>query len=140
MVALPADADISLALEAAIDQLARVARSDPGARDALYGIFRLKIARFIVPLQHRFSTMGDRGDLDHEGYLAFVQLLDDWHRRGANGTFPAYFLGFMRWRLRHRVEWYERRVRLLVPLDLEFVSRIALGGGGCTDVDAAAAT
>lgn len=126
-MSLPADAEISPALEAVIDQLARLARSDRTARDVLYGVLRLKIHRFIVPLRGRFSALGDADDLDQEGYLAFVQLLSDWS--GA-GTFPAYFLGFMRWRMRHKVEWYERRVRRLVPLDREFVSQER----GCTDV------
>lgn len=131
MVALPTDAEISPALEAALDQLARVARDDPAARDALYGVFELKIRRFLLPLRSRFAPLGEATDLDQEGYLCFVQLLADWT---GEGTFPAYFLGFMRWRLRHKVEWYERRVRRLVPLREEFVSQ----GGGDGDAGRAA--
>lgn len=118
--AVDGDFELSTALEAELDHLARAGRADPAARNALYAALGFKIHRFLAPYRRRTTAVGDFADLEQEAFLVFVGLVMSW--RGA-GSFVRYFLGFFPWRLRHVIEarqlrWPRER---LVPWDAERV-------------------
>lgn len=100
------DFDLTPAIEAAIDRLARAARDDPAARNELYAALELKIARFLAPYRRRRTPVGEFAELEQEAFLVFAGLVADW--TGA-GSFARYFLGFFPWRLRHVIEAHARR-------------------------------
>lgn len=112
--AVPADFDLSPSLEAVINDLARDAKHNAAARNALYWLLAFKLARFCGPLRRRWLVVGDIDEMGQEAFLVYVQLVDDW--TGA-GSFARFFLGFARFRLLHVVERWERRARRAVPLD-----------------------
>ncbi len=85
------DFDLTPAIEAAIDRLARAARDDPAARNELYAALELKIARFLAPYRKRRTPVGEFAELEQEAFLVFAGLVADW--TGA-GSFARYFLGF----------------------------------------------
>jgi DNA-directed RNA polymerase specialized sigma24 family protein len=104
--AVAPDFDLTPALEAWLNDLARAARADPAARNELYRLFDLKIARFLAPYRTWQSAIGGYGDIAQEAFLVFAQLVADW---SGQGSFAAYCFGFFPWRLRHAIALYERR-------------------------------
>ena len=100
------DFDLTPAIEAALDRLARAARDDPAARNELYAALELKVARFLAPYRRRRTPVGEFAELEQEAFLVFAGLVADW--TGA-GSFARYFLGFFPWRLRHVIEAHARR-------------------------------
>lgn len=103
---LGGDFDLTPAIEAAIDRLARAARDDPAARNALYAALDLKIARFLAPYRGRPTPVGEFAELQQEAFLVFAGLVADWT---GEGSFARFFLGFFPWRLRHVIEAHARR-------------------------------
>ena len=104
--AVAPDFDLTPALEAWLNDLARAARTDPAARNELYRLFDLKIARFLAPYRTWQSAIGGYDDIAQEAYLVFAQLVADWP---GQGSFAAYCFGFFPWRLRRAIAYYERR-------------------------------
>lgn len=100
------DFELTPAVEAALDALARAGRDDPAARNELYAALGFKIARFLAPYRRRHAAAGEFADLEQDTFPIFAALVADWPE---TGSFARYFLGFFPWRLRHRVEAYERR-------------------------------
>ena len=100
------DFDLTPALEAWLNDLARAARTDPAVRNELYRLFDLKIARFLAPYRTWQSAIGGYDDIAQEAFLVFAQLVADW---SGQGSFAAYCFGFFPWRLRRAIAHYERR-------------------------------
>lgn len=103
---LPWDFNLTPAIEAYLDDLARAGRTDPAARNELHRLLSGKIARFLAPWRGQDLAIGDFADLCQESFLVFVGLVVSW--RGT-GSFARYFLGFFPWRLRHAIEAHKRR-------------------------------
>lgn len=124
--ALGGDFELSWGLERDLDRLARAARIEPAARNALYAALAFKVRRFLAPYRARVTAVGDFEDLEQESFLVFVGLVSSW--RGT-GSFVRYFLGFFPWRLRHAIEAHQSRWprERLVPWDAERASDIAAG-------------
>ncbi len=115
---LPSDFDLTPAIDARLNALARAGRHDPAARNELHRHLVGKIARFLAPWRGRHLALGDNADLQQEAFLVFAALVADWPD---DGSFVCYFLGFFPWRLRHAIEAHERRwptARLVVIPDL----------------------
>lgn len=106
LTTLPWDFDLTPAIEAHLDALARAGRRDPAARNELYRLLEGKIARFLAPWRGKETALGDFADIRQEAFLVFAALVADWP---GTGSFARYFLGFFGWRLRHAVEAQERR-------------------------------
>lgn len=125
--ALGGDFELSWGLERELDRLARAARIEPVARNALYAALAFKVRRFLAPYRARVTAVGDFEDLEQEAFLVFVGLVTSW--RGT-GSFVRYFLGFFPWRLRHAIEAHQSRwpCERLVPWDAERAPDIAAGG------------
>lgn len=125
--ALGGDFELSWGLERELDRLARAARIEPAARNALYAALAFKVRRFLAPYRVRVTAVGDFEDLEQEAFLVFVGLVTSW--RGT-GSFARYFLGFFPWRLRHVIEAHQSRwpSERLVPWDAERATDIAAGG------------
>lgn len=125
--AIAGDFELTPEVEAALDALARAARDDPGARNDLYAALEVKIARFLAAYRRRHAAVGEFADLEQEAFLVFARLVADW---GGAGGFGRYFLSFFPWRLRHRVEAYERRwpPRRLVFLPLDLLEELRADG------------
>lgn len=124
--AVGGDFELTPPVVRALDRLARAARTDPAARNALYEALALKIARFLAPYRGRALALGDFADLEQEAFLVFVGLVMSW---SGQGNFARYFLGFFPWRLRHAIEAHEHRwprARLVV-LEPESVRPVEAG-------------
>jgi len=109
--------ELTPALDARLNALARSGRDDPAARNALHALLAGKIARFLAPWRGRRIALGDFEDLRQESFLVFAELVADW---SGEGSFARYCLGFFPWRLRHAIEAHERRWpadRLLIVPD-----------------------
>lgn len=103
---LDADAELTPEIEAAIDRLAVAGRTDHEARNALYAVLEVKIARFLAPYQGQVTPVGEFADLRQEAFPLFADLVRDWT---GEGSFARYFLAFFPWRLRHLIEAHQRR-------------------------------
>ena len=103
---LPWDFDLTPAIEAHLDTLARAARTDPAARNELHRLLSGKIDRFLAPWRGQDLAIGDFADLRQESFLVFATLVATWP---GTGSFARYFLGFFPWRLRHAIEAHKRR-------------------------------
>ena len=103
---LGANFDLTPEIEAAIDRLAVAGRTDHEARDALYAVLEVKIARFLAPYQGQVTPVGEFADLRQEAFPLFAGLVRDWT---GEGSFARYFLAFVPWRLRHLIEAHQRR-------------------------------
>lgn len=104
--AIPWDFDLTPAIEARLNALARAGRDDPAARNELHALLSGKIARFLAPWRDRPAAIGDFADLRQESFLVFADLVADWPGEGSSAR---YFLGFFPWRLRHAIDAYARR-------------------------------
>lgn len=114
---IPWDFELTPAIDARLNALARAGRADPAARNALHALLAGKIARFLAPWRGRRTALGDFEDLSQESFLVFAALVADW---SGEGSFARYFLGFFPWRLRHAIEAHECRWptdRLLIVPD-----------------------
>ncbi len=103
---LPWDFNLTPAIEAHLDALARAGRTNPAARNELHRLLSGKIARFLAPWRGQELAIGDFADLRQESFLVFVGLVTSWP---GTGSFARYFLGFFPWRLRHAIEAHKRR-------------------------------
>lgn len=103
---LSANFDLTPEIEAAIDRLAAAGRTDHEARNALYAVLEVKIARFLAPYQGQVTPVGEFADLRQEAFPLFAGLVRDWT---GEGSFARYFLVFFPWRLRHLIEAHQRR-------------------------------
>jgi DNA-directed RNA polymerase specialized sigma24 family protein len=103
---IPWDFDLTPAIDAHLNALARAGRDDPAARNELHGLLSGKIARFLAPWRDRPTALGDFADIRQESFLVFAGLVADWP---GEGSFARYFLGFFPWRLRHAIEAHARR-------------------------------
>ncbi|HET7041563.1 MAG TPA: hypothetical protein VFI13_06075 [Gemmatimonadales bacterium] len=104
--AIPWDFDLTPAIDARLNALARAGRADPAARNELHALLSGKIARFLAPWRDRPAAIGDFADIRQEAFLVFAALVADWP---GEGSFARYFLGFFPWRLRHAIDAYARR-------------------------------
>lgn len=100
------DFDLSPALEAELNALARAGRHDPAARNALHARLWVKTARFLAPWRGRTTPLGDFDDLRQEAFVVFADMVIGW---SGEGSFARYFLGFFPWRLRHAIMRQARR-------------------------------
>ena len=98
--------DLTPALEAMLDALARAGRDDPDARNELYARLGGKIPRFLAPWRGRQTALGDFADIQQEAFLIFADMVADWP---GEGSFVRYFFAFFPWRLRHAIAWHDRR-------------------------------
>ena len=79
--AIPADFELIPPVEAAIDALARAGRTDPAARNALWSVLELKVARFLAVQRRRIravATREDVEDLAQQAYLVYADILLTW--------------------------------------------------------------
>jgi RNA polymerase sigma factor (sigma-70 family) len=84
------------------------------ARNALYFAFLPKLQRFTRREARRIATevnssVIDRDDIEQEGFLAFMRLVERWP---GDQSFAAYLLGFFGWELRNTLRsflWPETR-------------------------------
>ncbi|HEY8600315.1 MAG TPA: helix-turn-helix domain-containing protein [Thermomicrobiales bacterium] len=106
LTTLPWDFNLTPAIEAHLDALARAGRVDPAARNELHRLLSGKIARFLAPWRGQELAIGDFADLCQESFLVFAALVTGWP---GTGSFARYFLGFFPWRLRHALEAHKRR-------------------------------
>lgn len=112
-------------LDARLTALARRAKHDRSARDALYGALRFKIDRFARRYRarrHWWLVICDEEDVAQEAFIVFCELIERWPGRE---SFLGYFFSRFPWRLARAVDRIERgqNVTQLVPLDDREVPR-----------------
>jgi DNA-directed RNA polymerase specialized sigma24 family protein len=124
LTTLPWDFNLTPAIEAHLDALARAGRVDPAARNELHRLLSGKIARFLAPWRGQQLAIGEFADLCQESFLVFAALVAGWP---GTGSFARYFLGFFPWRLRHAIEAHKRRwptERLLIIPERELLDSL----------------
>jgi RNA polymerase sigma factor (sigma-70 family) len=97
---VPRSGRVPAGIDSALSTIARAeARRSPDARNALFLAYESRLRRQAGYLWRRFyrDTTLDREDLEQETFLVFCDLLGSW---SGNGSFSAYLLGSMPWRLR----------------------------------------
>lgn len=84
----------------------RAQAGDLEARDALYIAFLPKLQKMLGSVRPPFAPNGaegmwNRDDIDQEGYLAFVELVDLWT---GETSFTAYLLSRFQYRVRDAIQ------------------------------------
>jgi RNA polymerase sigma factor (sigma-70 family) len=84
----------------------RAQTGDREARDALYLAFRPKLSKMLTGVRAPFAPAGAEGlwtreDIEQEGYLAFVELIEAWT---GEVTFTAYVLSRFTYRVRDVIQ------------------------------------
>jgi len=93
------------ASEGFLDGLARLARRDPAARNALYRRFEPFCERVAARLAaQRWVRLAELDDVRHEGFLVFCELVADWPERG---SFAGYVFAHFAPRLARAVRRFE---------------------------------
>jgi RNA polymerase sigma factor (sigma-70 family) len=94
-------------LDELLGALARRARHDPSARNALYGLLDFKIARFARRYHYRDHPVNawNIDDVGQEAFLVFCEIVERWP---GERSFLGYFFSRFPWRLSRRVKMLER--------------------------------
>lgn len=105
----PGSGELPLAFDAVtegyLDGLARLARHDPAARNALYRRFEPFCERVAGRLAARhWVQLAELDDVRHEGFLVFCDLVDDWPERG---SFAGYVFAHFEPRLQRALRRFE---------------------------------
>jgi RNA polymerase sigma factor (sigma-70 family) len=91
--------------EGYLDGLARLARRDPAARNALYRRFAPFCERVALRLAGRhWVRLAELDDVRHEGFLVFCELVASWTERG---SFAGYVFAHFAGRLAAAVRRFE---------------------------------
>ncbi|MDW8060786.1 MAG: sigma-70 family RNA polymerase sigma factor [Thermomicrobium sp.] len=97
--------DLDAVTEGYLDGLARLARCDRAARDALYRRFEPFLERVAARLASRhWVRLAELDDVRHEGFVVFCELLTDWAERG---SFAGYLFAHFESRLARALRRFE---------------------------------
>lgn len=101
------DFDLTPEVDASLTALARQAKTDPAARNALYAALSFKINRFTRRYRYRADRLVicDIEDVAQEGFVVFCDLIASWPGRD---SFPGYFFSRFPWRLARAIDVIER--------------------------------
>jgi RNA polymerase sigma factor (sigma-70 family) len=107
-------------LDELLGALARRARHDPSARNALYGLLDYKIARFARRYHYRDHPVNawSIDDVGQEAFLVFCEIVERWP---GERSFLGYFFSRFPWRLSRRVKLLERGWERLHTIPFEAV-------------------
>ena len=83
----------------------RAQQDDRAARDALYFAFLPKLTRMMMQVRPPYAPDGaegiwNRDDVEQEGYLVFLELVDGW---SGDVSFTAFLLSRFLWRLKDAI-------------------------------------
>jgi RNA polymerase sigma factor (sigma-70 family) len=108
-------------LDELLGALARRARHDPLARNALYGLLDYKIERFARRYRYRDHPVNawNIDDVGQEAFLVFCDIVERWP---GERSFLGFFFSRFPWRLSRRVKNLERGWSRLHALPYETVS------------------
>lgn len=114
------DFDATPELDELLGALARRARHDPSARNALYGLLDYKIERFARRYHYRDHPVNawNVDDIGQEAFLVFCEIVERWP---GERSFLGYFFSRFPWRLSRRVKNLERGWPRLHSLPYEAV-------------------
>lgn len=94
-------------LDELLGALARRARHDPSARNALYRLLDYKIERFARRYHYRDHPVNawNIDDIGQEAFLVFCEIIESWP---GERSFLGFFFSRFPWRLSRRVKMLER--------------------------------
>lgn len=107
-------------LDQVLGALARRARHDPAARNALYGLLDFKIARFARRYHYRDHPVNawNIDDVGQEAFLVFCEIVERWP---GERSFLGFFFSRFPWRLSRRMKNLERDWPRLHALPFEAI-------------------